>query len=260
VRYKPTNFDIISDDVLTIKTETGHIVKYKLETTLSTDIDNDAEGDPFYYVTINPIYIGVESPPGSLSLAKVKKQLADRNLLTPEVKYDHIQIGFVYNDKDEHQHRWMLNFMDADNNHLFNFIGDNIKVNCAFTTKSWKDDIWHGRFIVYKKDVGELVETSQGSYILTGTSNINNHNLIPLDKSIDLVSLRYDIVANTWTCDLKTKGTIVGEFLTKTLICDVPFIGAVNKAVAKPKVTAELNAIDIAGISITHKALIIKKK
>ena len=176
------------------------------------------------------------------------------------MEYDHVQIGFIYNDGDQHNHRWMLNFMDVNNNTLFNYIGDDVQVNCAFTTMSWEDGSWHGRFVVYKKDITQLIEPEEGKFILTGTGDIGNHNLAPLDKDIDSMSLRYNSNTNMWNCDLKSKGEKVGEYPAKTLICDVPFKGSINRSNSKPKVTAELNVKDIAGVSVAMNALIIKKR
>ena len=63
-----------------------------------------------------------------------------------------------------------------------------------------------------------------------------------------------------WYCDLMKKGKKIGEIPCKNIICDVPFIGAVDKSTEKPKVTAQIKVADILGTSIALNALIIKKK
>lgn len=260
MRYKPTKFEIISDKILEIKTETGHIVKFKLEPTLSTDIDNEDNGAPFFYLNLNPIYEGVESTNESMTLEQVKSHLNDRNLLNESADYDHIQVGFIYSEGDPNNHRWMLNFMDVNNKYLFGFIADNVKLNCPFTTTSWEDGNWHGRFVVYKKDVDELIETSQGNFELYGKGDVGEMPVTPLEKDVKKISLRYNIYSNMWFAELKSDKETLGEIPCKNIICDVPFEGNVDRSSPKPKVTAELDVNQVAGTSLALNALIIKRK
>jgi len=260
MRYKPTKFELLSSNLLELKTETGHIVKFKLEPQLSTDIDNEDNGNPFFYLNLTPVYEGVETTPESLSLEKVKEKLTSRNLLHESFNYDHIQVGFIYAEGDPNNHRWMLNFMDDKNKYIFGFIADNVKLNCPFTTTSYEDGVWHGRLVVRKESVEELIETEQGNFELYGKGDIGNQNVTPLDEKIDKVALRYNIYSNMWYAELKSKDEKIGEIPCKNVICDVPFEGNIDRSHSKPKVTAELNVKDIAGTSLALNALIIKRK
>jgi hypothetical protein len=259
MRWKPVKCTS-KTQILELETETGHIVKFKLEPKLSVDIDSDDNGNPFFYMNLIPQYEGVESTPTSMSLEQIQRDLNHRNILTPELEYDHIQIGFVYAPGDPQNHRWMLNFMDVNNKHLFGFFADVVELNCAFTTMSWEDGIWHGRFVVQKKDVTSLDEAFSGHFILTGNRDIGQHTMQPLDSNVDRFSLRFNVHENVWYCDQLKGDDVLGSIPCKNIICDVPFVGKVDKSYDKPKVTAEIAARDVQGISMALNALIIKSK
>ena len=95
--------------------------------------------------------------------------------------------------------------------------------------------------------------------MLNGSNDIGDHNVTKVDKEVDILSLRYDIYKNTWYCDFMKKGKNVGSTPCKNIICDVPFEGKVDNSTDKPKVTAEIKAKNVKGISIALNALIIKK-
>jgi len=260
--YKPIKGTIKGSNKIEIETETGHRIIFNLNTKIFVDLENKTERNlPFFFVTFEDKYSDTIRTKKSLSLKQIQKKYKDTNLLTPELEYDHIQIGFVYSDNtDPNNHRWMLNFMDVNNNFLFGYNGDSIKVNCPFTTISWEDGIWHGRFAVYKKDVTELLEPNQGQYVLNGSGSIGDHIVTPIKENMDNMSLRYDINNNTWYCDYRFKDKIVGSTPCKNIICDVPFEGKVDRTFPKPKVTAELKIQNIKGITVALNALIIKAK
>lgn len=261
MRYKPTKFEILTDSVLKLKTETGHIITFNLKADLSTDIDAEEDGNPFFFLNLNAEYVGVEKTENALDLDKVKTLLDKRNVLQESAYYDHIQIGFIYAPGDPNNHKWMLNFMDINNKNLFGFVADNVQLKCPFTTTSWEDGNWHGRFVVHKKDVDTLIETEQGNFILTGKGDIGEQKVTPLEKEVERISLRYNVFSNMWYAELKTKNEEkIGEIPCKNIICDVPFEGSIDRSHPKPKVTADLKIEDVAGTSLALNALIIKRK
>jgi len=247
-----------NEHIIEIKTETGHIIKFKIIPKVFIDIENDKE--PFYFVNFDNDYQGVETPKGSMSLKEIAKKYKNTNLLTSEMVYDHIQIGFIYAEGDPNNHKWMLNFMDVNNKHLFNYIADNVKVNCPFSTMSWEDGVWHGRFVVAKKDIEILDEVKPGEFVLTGKGDIGNQIVQSIKEDFDHISLRYNIHENTWYCTYMKDNKEIGSIPCKNIICDVPFEGNVDRSPSKPKVTAIIKKEDISGISIALNALIIKKK
>lgn len=260
LRYRPTKFEFVSGDELILKTETGHIVKFRLKPELSTDIDNEDNGNPFFYLTLTPEYTGVEPLENALNLKQVSEKLTRRNLLNNDLDYDHIQVGFVYAEGDPNNHRWMLNFMNGSNKYIFGFIADNVKLNCPFTTTSWEDGIWHGRFVIQKKDVEELIETDEGNFELYGKGDIGQQQVTPLEDKVNKISLRYNIYSNMWYAELKNNDEKIGEIPCKNIICDVPFEGNIDRTFPKPKVTADLDINQVAGTSLALNALIIKRK
>jgi len=260
--YKPVKSNIVDQKEITIKTETGHTIIFKITPSVFVDLDSQTEDKkPFFYVTFENDYVDTKSSPKAMSAKTIRKKYIKANLLTEELVYDHIQLGFVYADKDDpNNHKWMLNFMDVNNNYLFGHHGEEVKLDCPFTTMSWEDGNWHGRFIIAKKDVESLTEPVQGFFVLKGKGTVGDQKVTPLENGIDTVSLRFNVYENSWYCEYMQDGKSVGKTPCKNIICDVPFVGKVDKASEKPKVTAELKAKDIKGISVALNALIIKRK
>jgi len=261
MRWKRVKAKIIKGDYLEIKTETGHIIKYKIEPEVLVDIDAE-ENTPYFSTALTTKYKGIESDEKSLSIKEIKGKYEKTNIINPKLEYDHIQLGFIYsNNKDPNNHMWMLNFMDVNNNFVASYNGVTVKLNCPFSTTSWEDgNNWHGRFVIAKKDVKELLEPKQGEFVLNGYGDIGDHKVTSLEKGIQSLSLRYNTFDNTWYCEYIKKGKIVGSTPCKNIICDVPFVGKVDRTHEKPKVTAELKGKDIKGIAIALNALIIKRK
>lgn len=257
VLYKPIKSN---EQIIEIKTETGHIIKFKIIPRVFVDLENEENGQPFFFVNFDNVYEGVERGKKSASLAEIKKTYKNTNLLTPELIYDHIQIGFIYADSDPNNHRWMINFMDVNNKHLFNYIADNVKVNCPFSTMSWEDGVWHGRFVVAKKDIEILDEVKPGEFILTGKGDIGDQIVQPIILDYDHLTLRYNIHENMWYCSHVKDNQEIGSIPCKNIICNAPFEGNIDRSSSKPKVTAIIKKEDVAGISIALNALIIKKK
>jgi len=256
VLFKPIKGKIKNPNI-EIETETGHIIKYKIIPEILLDIDNQEE--PFFSVGFTNEYKGVENLKTSLSLKEIKAKYLNSNILG-EREFDHIQIGFVYAEGDPNNHRWMLNFMDVNNKYLFGYYADNIKINCPFSTLSWQDGIWHGRFIINKKDLEELLELKEGYFILQSNTNIGEQQVQEIKEKYDSLSLAYNIQTNNWYCNYLLNEKVIGSIPCKNIICDVPFEGKVDKSSSKPKVTAILKKEDIKGISVALNALIIKRK
>jgi hypothetical protein len=245
-----------TQEEILVETESGHIIKVKIEPEVLVDIENDENGLPFFSVAIGHQYVGVEKTENCMSLDIVKQEYANANIINTD--YDHIQIGFVYSPEDPNNHRWMLNLMDVNNEYVGGFVGDKITVNCPFTTTSWEDGIWHGRFVVYKKDVKELIEPKAGVFVLNGEGDIGDHKLTELDPDIEKISLSYSIKQNTWYCSYLKDNEVIGSTPCKDIICDVPIIGKIDRNYDKPKVTADIDSKDVKGISVALNALIIK--
>jgi len=256
---KPIKFKIIKGGELIIETETGHIVKYNLIADMKVDLKQEEDGKPYFSTDVMLDYLNTEKTDKALSIKEVEDKFKMINIL-PKVEYDHIQIGFVYSDGDPNNHKWMLNFMDVNNNYVFGYYANIVKLNCPFTTVSWEDGVWHGRFVVQKKDISKVIEKEEGNFMLSGKGDIGKHILNPVEKDIDTMSLRFNVQTNVWYCDLMKKGEKIGEMPCKNIICDVPFEGKVDIRHEKPKVTAEIKVKDVKGISMALNALIIKAK
>ena len=104
------------------------------------------------------------------------------------------------------------------------------------------------------------MQPKEGHFILNGKGSIGDHKVQPITEKIDNISLRFNPNENMWYCDYMLKDKVIGSIPCKDIICDVPFIGKVDKNHEKPKVTAELKKKDILGTSMALNAMIIKKK
>ncbi len=258
--YRNTKFSYELDkDILTIKTDLGYILKYKLN--LDVQVDPFTKYDdnlPDFVVTPQVEFQEQKVTKQAIPFKQLATKLSKENLIK-NTNFSFIHVGFIYSPGDPNNHRWMINAFDKDNNFLFNFIGDNIKMNCPFSTVSWQDGIWHGRFIIDKKDITSIFEPKPGNFIIKGKSKLNP-KIEPIKEKIDKISVRYNIEQNLWYCDYKYKNNQIGSYPTKHLICDVPFEGNIDRNHSKPKVTAELKAKDIKGISVGLDRVVIKKK
>lgn len=253
---------VLKDGILEIKNEFGYTIYYDIGvvTTVDTYTKYD-DGKPDFQASVNLVFKNMKQGKKSMTLSQINKKLKNISILNDKIDYDHIQIGFVYADSnDPNNHKWMLNFMDVNNRYIFGYNTNKIKINCPFTTISWEDGNWHGRFIVYKKDVEELLEPKQDQLVINGNGDIGDHKITPIQNNVDYISLRYNIYTNMWYCDLLNKNKKIGEYPCKAIICDVPFEGHVDKSSSKPKVTAKIKASNIKGISMALNALIIKRK
>ena len=59
-RWKPVTSKIVGDPIISIQTETGHIIKVKLTSKVSIDIDADEDGLPYFFINVPADYKGVE--------------------------------------------------------------------------------------------------------------------------------------------------------------------------------------------------------
>lgn len=258
--YKPIS-SINKEHEIEILTETGHKIKFKIIPKVLIDLENEDNGQPFFFVNFENIYEGVKSTDTALSLKEIKSKYKNVNILPPETEYDHIQIGFVYAENDPNNHKWMINFMDVNNKSLFGYTGTEIELDCPFSTMSWEDGTWHGRFVVNKEHVEKITENEFGKFKITGSSKNSIHEgiLTQFPKETTKISLRYDINQNMWYCDYLNKKNVIGSTPCKSIICDVPFKGNIEFNSSKPKVTAEIKIKDLKGYSLALNALILKK-
>lgn len=262
-RWKPVKAELLGGENIEIKTETGHIIKCKLKANVLVDLDQDDNGNPFFFIEVPPTYDGVELTKNSMTLETVRNEFENKNIIPDNLEYDHIQVGFAYTDaNDPNNHKWMLHFMDVNNNVLSGFYGTEISIDCPFTTFSWDDGVWHGRFVVYKKDVKLLREKETGKFVLEGYGKgIEQQKVNPIDEKVKSIILRFNNRTNMWYCDLHDKKQKIGEMPCKNIICDVPFSGSIDySAQPKVKASAVIDISKIEGISMALNALIIKSK
>jgi hypothetical protein len=257
------NSIIDNDSIIFTIPELGYKLHYKISQSVQADVFTEFEEDeyPDFNSSISLEFIKIEPLKNAKTRTEAAELLKTKNIISDEFEYDHIQIGFVYsNNTDINNHKWMINFMDVNNNYIVSYNATEISFDCPFTTTSWEDGNWHGRFVIYKKDVVELLEIDNGKYILKGKGHLGDQMVQPIEEDIDTISIRYNVNENMWYSDYKLNDKTVGSIPCKNIISDVPFVGKIDFSHQKPKVTAELKMSDVKGTSLALNALIIKRK
>ena len=258
----------IKKDIVVINTELGYDLYYKLTPEIKVDLSQEENGMPFFSVGFKQEYLKTVPTKKAISLEKTRQKLINASSIPLDLDYDNFHIGFVYSDGDVNNHRWMLNFFDKQNNYLTSLHCDKIKVRCPFDTTSWQDGIWHGRFMVYKSHVSNIIEKENGDIEIVGklstickpldSKKVCSSQNIP--EKTKWLRLRYNIRENIWYCDFLSKTEKeIETVICKKIICDAPFEGKVTSG-DKPKVSAIININDVSEVAIALNSLIIRGK
>jgi hypothetical protein len=174
----------------------------------------------------------------------------------------------VYSDQtDPNNHKWWIDLRDSNNNGIYNIYGEEIVINCPFTTTSWfANDYHHGRFVFYQDDIkdiiyknGKITIRGKKKPIKTDLTKVCSPQDIP--KDVVKLRLRYNINNDMWFCDfLDSKGKEVNVLGVKSILCDAPAVGTVLNNGNKPKVSIIINIKDISNIGIEINSLLIRGK
>jgi hypothetical protein len=137
----------------------------------------DEDDLPDFTTDVNLKFIKVEKLDSYKSRDELREELKKTNIITDNLIFDRILLGFVYSDKsDPNNHRWWLDFRDKDNNNVYNYFTDKLIINASVTTTAWHDEdpngVWHGRFVLDKKV--KILEHKTGELIIDGDKDNNN--------------------------------------------------------------------------------------
>lgn len=258
MRYRPLKSSI-KNNVLEIETETGHIVEFEFTPIAYVDIDNKTDDDkPFFYVTFNQKYLKVRDNASPMNLKDIKTKYENTTIIPEGVDFEYVDIGFVYDETSPHYNSWMINFFTKEHTLSFNLSSSNLKLDCPFTTRSWNDGTWHGRFVIAHSDLIEVLEPKQSKFIIKGKGDIGKYKLEKLDKDIEAISIKYNIHTNTWSCNLLKNNKIAKSYPCNNLTSDVPTIGKIDSSTPKYNVTFMMKAQDIKGLYTSSDNFIIK--
>jgi len=271
INTKPETATLV-DGVLTIETEFGYVVKFKMQpyfginTTRPWMQNQRKELIPEFQTAFNmaPLDVGPVADKAK-SRDDILEALKTKNVL-PKLDMDNFTVGFVYAQADNPQnHKWMLEFRKNKNIfHAMHFLG--VDIDCPFGTTSWHDGIYHGRFQINAEAYKSVLEMGKPGWV-TITGNKNKHRskgdvgMIP--TGCERVRFRFNVKTDYWYGDFLGKGDdtvapslkmhdILGEGLKLTGHIDW------DSNPAKPRVMFHVKANDIKDISMMAETLVIK--
>jgi len=239
----------------------GYDISYKIKPTTTVDaVTKYADGFPDFTTTIELEYIKIIKQKTAKSLKQIEQKLNRSDLIPIDLIYNYVDVGFVYNEGDPNNHRWMINFFNNKDMNIYNLYCDNLIVKCPFHTRSWKDGIWHGRFTIYRNDLQAIKEPKAGHFVITG--KIKPLTVLkdpqPIPPKTQYLRLRFNINANIWYCDFLTKTwKEIQVTVCNKVICTASWEGIKTKD-ERPKVSAIINVKDISGISQTLNSFNIR--
>lgn len=262
----------LENGILTLETEYGYKVAFAMKpffginTTRPWMQNQKGVIVPEFQTAFQMQPIAVDPIPDKAKTRdEIMELLKTRNVLPEGLDFDNFTIGFIYANADNPQnHKWMFEFRKNKNIfHGMHFNGVNI--NCPFSTTSWHDGIYHGRFQVDKNAYTKVTEEKPGWVTVHGNKSKHrakgNVDMIP--EGTDRLRFRYNIKTDYWYCDfMNSKGETMSKPLQMHDILGegVELRGDIDWDTnpAKPKVTVSCGASEVKDISMMAETLVIK--
>ncbi len=261
----------LKDGVLTIDTEYGYQVQFKMlpyfgiNTTRPWMKNKDGSEIPEFQTAFNMAPIAVNTLKDAKSRPDILEHLKTRNVLPSGIDFENFTVGFVYAQADNPQnHKWMFEFRKNKNIfHAMHFLGCDI--DCPFSTTSWHDGIYHGRFQINKEAYKSVLESKPGWVSITG--NKGDHRakgdtkIIPANA--EKIRFRFNIKTDYWYGDfLGADGASVAPSLKMHDILGegIKLSGHIDwdSNPAKPRVMFHAECKDIKDASMMAETFVIK--
>jgi len=265
--FKRTNIDTkkitYRDGMMFIPTDLGYNIDLEMDLEVSLDPTVFSAGTPIF--NINPILkkATVKPTPKALSDNQIITKLKKDKIIPEKMIYDDFLIGFIYSSpQDINNHKWM--FQMRKNKQIFSsiqFLG--VDVDCPVSTFSWHDSIYHGRFLIDKKDLIDVQETEWGHVKVIGKQPEGvdgDTSIIP--EGTTHLRIRYNIMTDLWYIDWLDKigkqmeGTI--EF--RSFVCTAPMKGVADYNHPKPWVSMWVDVNNIGQMQKMGEYVIINRK
>lgn len=264
---------VLDDDLLVVRIpDLGYDIHYKMIPTTTVDhITKYEDNLPDFVSSVHLDFIKIVKLPNAKTHDEVFDIMKHESIIPYYLKYDHILLGFVYDEQSEDNHRWWLDFKDTKNQTVYSIFGDKLEVNCPITTKAWHDPdpdgIWHGRFVLSPNEVKTILEPEQGKLIINGklksqckpldSKKVCSLNNVP--KETHSLRLRYNTREDVWFADILDKeDKQIGQIPCKSIICDAKMYGQVTMIGNKAKVSMRVNVNDISDVAVAVNSLIIR--
>ncbi len=252
----------------------GYELHYEMTPIITVDpITKYDDGLPDFGSSIELKFIKTVKLTNAKTHEEVSNMMRKESIIPYNLTYDHILVGFVYDEKSQDNHRWWLDLRDTNNQSVYTIFGDKIEINGPTTTKSWHDPdpngIWHGRFVLSASEVKTILEPDHGVLIINSklksqckpldANKVCSLNNVP--EGTESLRLRYNIREDIWFADILDKqDKQIGQIPCKSIICDAKQYGVVTKIGDKALVSMRININDISEIAIAINSLIIRGK
>jgi len=260
----------LKDGILSIDIEYGYQVQFKMQpyfginTTRAWMKNKEGIDIPEFQTAFNMSPIAVNKLADAKSREDILEHLKTRNVL-PEMEFENFTVGFVYANADNPQnHKWMFEFRKAKNIfHAMHFLGCDI--DCPFSTTSWHDGIYHGRFQINKEAFKSVLENKPGWVTITGNKNKHRPKgdvaIIPVNA--ERIRFRFNVKTDYWYGDFLGKdGQSVAPSLKMHDILGegIKLEGHIDwdSNPAKPRVMFHAECKDIKDASMMAETLVIK--
>jgi len=261
---------ILKDGKLTIEVDYGYTITFNMNPFFSVNttrpwVKNQKGIEiPEFQTAFNMAPLAVDALRGAKSREEIIEDLKTRSVL-PDLQFDNFTVGFVYAQADNPQnHKWMLEFRKNKNIfHAMHFLG--VDIDCPFSTTSWHDGIYHGRFQINKEAFVKVTENKPGWVTIEGTAKkerpMGDVSLIA--EGVKRIRLRFNIKTDYWYGDqLDEKDEAVGPPLKMHDILGegIKLTGHIDwdSNPAKPRVMFHADCADIKDISMMAETLVIK--
>jgi len=265
----------LKNDILIVETGFGIDIHYKILHTTSVDAITKYKEDnlPDFVTNVSLKYLKIEKHKNVKTRKQVAEILKNQSIIPPNLEYDHVLFGFVYDNGDPNNNRWWLDLRDNKNQNVYNYYADKIEINCPITTKSWHDEdpngIWHGRMVLSSNVIESVLEIKSGKLTINGKLRkeckpLNKKNVCSIQsipEKTESLRLRYNIREDIWFCDILDKeDKEIGVIPCKSIICDAKMYTQIFMVGDNAKVSTRININNVSEVGIAINSLIIRGK
>ena len=257
---------------LVVRTEIGYDLVFELQPQIRVNpYDAGEKGTPEFQTSILWTLKGARPRGNAMKVPSIKDLVKDRSMLPMDGDWDIAQLGYVYsNNRDPNNHRWWLEALKSTGQGIGNYNSIlseytfEVSSTAPIGTRSWQDGIWHGRFIIQKDNIEEIVEISPGNIVIKGNGKGKLGDIkgnIDIPEGSVVLRLRFDIRKNVWYSEfLDSKGVVLKMLESTNLMSDVKFRSHTIPNPNRPKVSGMIMVNDIEKVKSDKQLTMIKGK
>ncbi len=255
------------DGKMHIPTKYGYDVNVDFEFSIALDPTEFKSGTPVFSINPNLKKAVVVANKDAIPDTELIKQLKKVPVVPDEWKWQDFLVGFIYsNPQDPDNHKWFLQV--RRNKQIFSSVPIlGVDIDCPVSTFSWHDGfpggIYHGRFLIDKKDMIEIKEEKWGFIKIIGKQPEGvdgDTSMIP--EGVKFVRLRFNIKTDFWYIDwLDSKEKEVGKPVEfRSFVSTCPMKGIADYSKTKPWVSMRIKVDDIGQIQKMGEYVVINRK